>query len=129
MHSPIICLLWAPIRDSSGGYDVTLASSHIGIRNSASRSLCSALADGSAARALMSMQTDPAFRPRVALSSTQPPNRNDDRERVTRRVYSRSVAISADLRSSSIPATQKYSLAVLLSPVISSADDSRGCGG
>jgi hypothetical protein len=59
------------------GYDVTLALSHIGIPSEwwrESFAVLGAIAIGSTAWARVSMQTDPALRPGVALGPNQSPN-------------------------------------------------------
>jgi hypothetical protein len=72
----VIGLLFA-IPAARAGYDVTLALSHIGIPSEwwrESFAMLGAIAIGSTAWARVSMQTDPALRPGVALGPIQPPN-------------------------------------------------------
>ncbi len=72
----LIGLLFA-VPAARAGYDVTLALSHIGIPSEwwrESFSMLGAIAVGSTAWARVSMQTDHALRPGVALGPNQPPN-------------------------------------------------------
>ena len=72
----LIGLLFA-VPAARAGYDVTLALAHIGIPSEwwrESFAMLGAIAVGSTAWARMSMQTDPALRPGVALGPIQPPN-------------------------------------------------------
>jgi hypothetical protein len=72
----LIGLLFA-VPAARAGYDVTLALSHIGIPSEwwrESFAVLSAIAVGSTAWARVSMQTDPALRPGVALGPIQSPN-------------------------------------------------------
>jgi hypothetical protein len=65
------------VPSARAGYDVTLALSHIGIPSEwwqESFAMLGAIAVGSTAWARVSMQTDPALRPGVALGPIQPPN-------------------------------------------------------
>jgi len=71
-----IGLLFA-VPAARAGYDVTLALSHIGIPSEwwrESFAVLGAIAIGSTAWARVSMQTDPALRPGVALGPNQSPN-------------------------------------------------------
>ncbi len=72
----LIGLLFA-VPAARAGYDVTLALAHIGIPSGwwrESFAMLGAIAIGSTAWARVSMQTDPALRPGVALGPIQPPN-------------------------------------------------------
>jgi hypothetical protein len=72
----LIGLLFA-VPAARAGYDVTLAFAHIGIPSEwwrESFSVLGAIAIGCTAWARVSMQTDPALRPGVALSHNQSPN-------------------------------------------------------
>lgn len=72
----LIGLLFA-VPAARAGYDVTLALAHIGIPSEWWRepfAMLGAVAIGSTAWARVSMQTDPALRPGVALSPNQSPN-------------------------------------------------------
>jgi hypothetical protein len=72
----VIGLLFA-VPAARAGYDVTLAFAHLGIPSAwwrESFAILGAIAIGSTAWSHVSMQTDPALRPGVALSPTQPPN-------------------------------------------------------
>lgn len=72
----LIRLLFA-VPAARAGYDVTLALSHIGIPSEwwrESFAMLGAIVVGSTAWTRVSMQTDPALRPDVALGPTQPPN-------------------------------------------------------
>lgn len=72
----LIGLLFA-VPAARAGYDVTLALSHIGIPSEwwpESFAMLGAIAVGGTACARVSMQTDPALGPGVALSPIQPPN-------------------------------------------------------
>ena len=72
----LIGLLFA-VPAARAGYDVTLALSHIGIPSEwwrESFAMLGAIVVGSTAWTRVSMQTDPALKPSVALSPTQPPN-------------------------------------------------------
>ncbi len=72
----LIGLLFA-VPAARAGYDVTLALSHIGIPSEwwrESFAVLGAIAIGSTAWARVSMQTDPALRPGVALGPNQSPN-------------------------------------------------------
>ena len=72
----LIGLLFA-VPAARAGYDVTLALSHIGIPTEwwrESFAMLGAIAVGCTAWARVSMQTDPALRPGVALSPNQSPN-------------------------------------------------------
>ena len=68
--------LLSAVPGARAGYDVTLAFAHIGVPSEWWRepfAMLGAIAVGSIAWARMSMQTDLALRPGVALSPTQPP--------------------------------------------------------
>jgi hypothetical protein len=72
----VIGLLFA-VPAARAGYDVTLAFAHLGIPSEwwrESFAMLGAIAIGSTAWARVSMQTDPALRPGVALGPIQPPN-------------------------------------------------------
>jgi hypothetical protein len=72
----LIGLLFA-VPAARAGYDVTLAFAHIGVPSGwwrESFAMLGAIAVGSTAWARVSMQTDPALRPGVALGPIQPPN-------------------------------------------------------
>ncbi len=72
----VIGLLFA-VPAARAGYDVTLAFAHLGIPSEwwrESFAMLGGIAIGSTAWARMSMQTDPALRPGVALGPIQPPN-------------------------------------------------------
>jgi hypothetical protein len=72
----LIGLLFA-VPAARAGYDVTLALSHIGIPSEwwrESLAMLGAMAIGGTAWARVSMQTDPALRPGVALGPNQSPN-------------------------------------------------------
>jgi hypothetical protein len=72
----LIGLLFA-VPAARAGYDVTLALAHIGIPSEwwrESFAMLGAIAVGCTAWARVSMQTDPALRPGVALSPDQSPN-------------------------------------------------------
>ena len=72
----LIGLLFA-VPAARAGYDVTLALSHIGIPSEWWRepfAMFGAIAVGGTAWVRMSMQTEPALGPGVALGPTQPPN-------------------------------------------------------
>ena len=72
----LIGLLFA-VPAARAGYEVTLAFTHISIPQEwwrESFAMLGAIAVGSTAWARVSMQTDPALRPGVALGPIQPPN-------------------------------------------------------
>ena len=72
----VIGLLFA-VPAARAGYDVTLALAHIGIPSEwwrESFAVLGAVAVGCTAWARVSMLTEPALRPGVALGPTQPPN-------------------------------------------------------
>jgi hypothetical protein len=71
----VVALLFA-LPAARAGYDATLALAHIAVPSEwwrESFAMLGAIAVGSTAWARVSMQTDPALRPGIALGPTQPP--------------------------------------------------------